>query len=643
LRPSAGLATNWLTTLGTGVDGAVRRISTTYEVRGMREKITSYSSATVGSGSIVNEVQFAYNDFEQITADYQAHSGPVNTSTTPKVQYGYASGSANHIRPTTLTYPSGRVLNYDHGSASGVDDALSRISSLIDDDGSTHLADYSYLGRSTFVVTDYPEPDIKWTLVGTAGGDDPDTGDIYRGLGRFGRVKDCYWRNYGTSTDVERIKYGYDRNDNRTYREKVVATANNANFDENYLYDKIDRLKHMDRGRLTAQKDSITNKTFAQCWRLDATGNWRKFTEDSNGGGAWNLDQLRTGNKVNEITDVSESIGPSWVTPAYSRAGNMTTIPKPADPTVAYAGTYDAWNRLVRIEEGPNKVAECEYDGAKRRTIKRTYAAGVLNETRHFYYTEPSKWQVVEEPVESSSDAERQFVWGLRYVDDLVLRDRDTDDNGTLDERLYGMQDANWNVTALIDEAGATQERYAYTAYGVSAVLTATFTSRASSNHAWEVRFGSYRWDEEVQCFQIRHRFYWPNVGWAQRDPLGLSAGVNLYEYVGGKPTIAVDPNGEVFQFSIAFLLIVIALISICLACLHYLLLERRRKLTGAESFMAFLTCFACYIILAAGCVRLLPLLVRLFPWLNRFLPRPLLALQMSGPHDANSTHVLRI
>jgi YD repeat-containing protein len=66
-----------VTTLGTGVDGAVRRISTTYEVRGMREKISSYSNATVGSGSVVNEVLFTYNDFGQLTADYQDHSGAV--------------------------------------------------------------------------------------------------------------------------------------------------------------------------------------------------------------------------------------------------------------------------------------------------------------------------------------------------------------------------------------------------------------------------------------------------------------------------------------------------------------------------------------------------------------------------------------
>ena len=64
-----------VTTLGSGVDGAVRRIARTYEVRGMVEKLTSYDNATVGSGAVVNEVQFAYNSFGQLTTDYQSHSG----------------------------------------------------------------------------------------------------------------------------------------------------------------------------------------------------------------------------------------------------------------------------------------------------------------------------------------------------------------------------------------------------------------------------------------------------------------------------------------------------------------------------------------------------------------------------------------
>jgi YD repeat-containing protein len=349
------------------------------------------------SGNVVNEVQFAYNDFGQIINDYQAHAGAVSTSTTPKVQYGYASGSANTIRPTSLTYPDGRVITYGYGSSDSMPDVLSRVASIIDSDGgSTHLADYSYLGLRTFVEVDYTEPDVKYTLVGTAGGNDPDTGDIYRGFDRFGRIKDSYWYNYNSATDVDRIKYGYDRNGNRTYRENTVAASYGKNFDEKYEHDLIDRLKHMERGRLTAGKDGVTDKTFAQCWSLDETGNWKKFLEDSDGDGTWDLNQFRTANRVNEITDISEIAGPAWATPVYNRAGNMTTIPQPADPTQSFTGTYDAWNRLVKLEDGSGTVAQYEYDGAKRRTVKKTYTSGVLLEARHFFYTKPRRWQVVE-------------------------------------------------------------------------------------------------------------------------------------------------------------------------------------------------------------------------------------------------------
>ena len=108
-----------VTALGTGVDGTVRRLSTTYEVRGIKEKLTSYDNATVGAGTVDNEVLFTYNDFGQVSADYQEHGAVVNVSTSPKVQNGYATGGDNTIRPTTLTYPDGRVLTYDYGPAGG--------------------------------------------------------------------------------------------------------------------------------------------------------------------------------------------------------------------------------------------------------------------------------------------------------------------------------------------------------------------------------------------------------------------------------------------------------------------------------------------------------------------------------------------
>ena len=303
----------------------------------------------------------------------------------------------------------------------------------------------------------------------------------------------------------------------------------------------------MARGTLDSEHSSLDTETFAQCWSLDETGNWKKFLQDDDGDGTWDLNQNRTANKANEITDVTESAGPSWVTPAYNAAGNMTTVPQPADPTKSYTATYDAWNRLVKLTDGASTVAEHDYDAARRRTIQKTYSGGTLGETRHLYYTEPSKWQVIEERVHTSTNPNRQFIWGLRYIDDLALRDRDTTGNGALDERLHGLQDANWNVTALIDSTGAVQERIAYTPYGVPSVLTPSFTQRPSSSYEWESLNAGYRLERVTSLLHVRHRVLNSSLGsWLQRDPLGLHAGVNLYQYVDSAPIDHVDPFGTV-------------------------------------------------------------------------------------------------
>ncbi len=254
------------------------------------------------------------------------------------------------------------------------------------------------------------------------------------------------------------------------------------------------------------------------------------------GAGTWSLVQNRTANPVNEITDITESTGPAWVTPAYDPAGNMTTIPKPADPTQGFTAVYDAWNRLVKLSDSSGTVQENQYDGRNFRVVRKDYSSGLLTETRHFYYT--SAWQVLEERVDSSASPNRQFVWGLRYIDDCVLRDRDTSGSGTLDERLYALQDGNWNVTSVTDENGDVQERYAYTAYGEPLFLTPSFVEQSGSSFGWEVLFTGQRWDGGSGLFSFRYRqgqeqlhpgggsFLWRNAN--ERTGISALAGTKI-------------------------------------------------------------------------------------------------------------------
>ncbi|MDZ7615429.1 MAG: hypothetical protein U1E05_00405, partial [Patescibacteria group bacterium] len=37
--------------------------------------------------------------------------------------------------------------------------------------------------------------------------------------------------------------------------------------------------------------------------------------------------------------------------PTHDRAGNMLVIPRPSDPRESYTATFDAWHRLVKLEQ----------------------------------------------------------------------------------------------------------------------------------------------------------------------------------------------------------------------------------------------------------------------------------------------------
>ena len=174
-----------ITTVASGVDGAVRRIEWTYDNRRRLSHVISRS--TTSGGSVTSDVQYAYNDFNQLAIEYQQHGAAVNVSTSPKTQYAYENGSANTIRRTSCTYPNGKILAYGYGSSGGQNDKLSRVEKLTWD--STDAATYEYLGLGQFVIQKYPEPstDLAYTLA-TGSGSNP-----YAGLDRFGRIIELLW------------------------------------------------------------------------------------------------------------------------------------------------------------------------------------------------------------------------------------------------------------------------------------------------------------------------------------------------------------------------------------------------------------------------------------------------------------------
>jgi YD repeat-containing protein len=223
-----------VTTLGSGLDHSVLCIGRTYEVRGMLATGTSYATASP-SETVVNELALTYDPFRNLTQDQQSHSGAVRSGS-PAVSYAYADGSANTVRRTTTTYPSGQALDIQYGTTASADDHFNRVTALQLEGESSPLVSYTYVGLAWQVQVAYPEPAVELTY--EAQGSEPygDAGDPYNGYNRFGRTVDIRWQSTTTEdTQLERILYGYDRDSRRIWRMNVLTT----NEDNAYTYDGL--------------------------------------------------------------------------------------------------------------------------------------------------------------------------------------------------------------------------------------------------------------------------------------------------------------------------------------------------------------------------------------------------------------------
>ncbi len=210
----------------------------------------------------------------------------------------------------------------------------------------------------------------------------------------------------------------------------------------------------------------------------------------------------------------------------------------------------------------PQLIAEYRYDGLGRRIWRRVTNSGDFDRIETYYYKD---WQMLEARTvtldlqgEPEADAPvRQFVWGSRYIDEIVCMDVDTDSDGDcLDAggsaRQHYLQDANWNVLA-VREGTDVIERYEYDPYGTCRIyagwnaaegredLTVIGASRIDN----PIRYAGYHFDAETELYHVRHRMYSPSLQrWLQRDPMGYLDGVDLYQYVRSLPPTLVDPWG---------------------------------------------------------------------------------------------------
>lgn len=325
-----------------------------------------------------------------------------------------------------------------------------------------------------------------------------------------------------------------------------------------------------------------------------------EFKQDINGDGDFldnKEDEDRTHNQANEITslDIQGMTGTPF-SQHRDKAGNLTRLRRRNAVDTRY--THDAWNRLVKVELGTVPVGtkgEYEDNGLHWRIV-REIPSGSAVEERRMYYS--ASWHLLEERIDSDNtdnsevwneEAAAQIVWGLRYIDDAVLRrtDNDQDYNYTdAGERTdYYITDPQFSVCAVIDDTGGLQERVSYSAYGeaqhhfpgdidgdgdLDSTDTGSYSFKDideagynpdadinrdgtvnSTDLIWafnnneaalaggqlsdpdgvdgSIGYDGYLFNAETKLYTVRFRHYEPKTGrWLERDPLGHVDGMSM-------------------------------------------------------------------------------------------------------------------
>ncbi|MBK9189248.1 MAG: hypothetical protein IPM33_09870 [Phycisphaerales bacterium] len=488
-----------VTTLASGFDGAVRRISTTYLTRGMVNKVTQYSNATPGSGSVVNDLQYTYDDWGNLGVFKQDVDSEIGASPSGRdpfqVDYTYAKATTgrNTIRRTGVNLPGATAVTFDYLSTSGrLDDDASRVTRVKVATGGTPIpvTQYEYLGVGQVVGTNLLEPQARWNYYETASGGNP-----YPDLDRFNRVEDSRWTSYkGTGTrDFYSVNIAFDPASNILGITDYVhkSGAGHRNFDVLYSLDALNRLTRAEEGTLAS--GAISNRSRDELWQGDAgalalsqTGNWMQHRLDLNGDGVFTgSNELKAVNDfslANELTtrDINADSTIDY-TLAYDKAGNQT------DDGKIYTYVYDAFGRLRQIKHRTTSalISEHTYNALGFRVgwhYDANADAAVDGDDPWYWFAYDDQWRIVATFRDEDADPKEVFVHhaaglggfgGSSYIDGVILRDRDIANAWTSDadskrtERRYYCQNWRADVSAILTDDGSMVEWVKYSAYGV--------------------------------------------------------------------------------------------------------------------------------------------------------------------------------
>jgi len=180
-------------------------------------------------------------------------------------------------------------------------------------------------------------------------------------------------------------------------------------------------------------------------------------------------------------------------------------------------------------------VTEFMYDGARQRHAVREIDPATINPGNPPYWVTSEVFSEYDgDTIYNDFTAVGSDVSILRSYEPGIAR---------VDDPLGSPVTSYYHA----DKLGTTR---GMTTAPVSLTDTSVYTAFGELVDGTNHRYGyvgseGYQAHDEFPLLHVGARYYDPSTGrFAQRDPIGIRGGLNVYEYVRNQPTVGVDPDG---------------------------------------------------------------------------------------------------